>query len=60
MRTVLLVLVVGLSGCSGMELGGKMGIYRVDQMESSQSTQKTPFKCLWTNCASAQKEEGGS
>lgn len=44
---VLLMLVCGLimattSGCAGLELGGKLGIYRVDERFEKQKTYRNP------------------
>ena len=38
------------AGCAGVELGGKMGIYAVDQREEVQTTKSRskPLKCLWS------------
>lgn len=40
------------SGCSGVEVGGKLGVYRVDQRQESQAThrQPIPLKCYITQC----------
>ncbi len=39
------------SGCTGMEVGGKLWISRVDQRQESQATHNVPLKCyLWANC----------
>lgn len=41
-----------LSACTGMEIGAKAGIYRVDERQESQRTHNVPLKCyLWANCA---------
>lgn len=60
-RTALdgLMLAIGLaavaflsSGCGGMELGGRLGVYRVDERQESQRTyrQAMPLKCWFTQC----------
>jgi hypothetical protein len=45
------------SGCSGLELGGKLGVYRVDDRVESLNTKTThrPLKCMFVPC-----EEGYS
>jgi hypothetical protein len=44
--------VMALTGCTGMEIGGKLWISRVDERQESQKTHNVPLKCyLWTNCA---------
>ena len=44
---VLLAIVCGLimattSGCAGLELGGRLGIYRIDSRQESQQTFRNP------------------
>lgn len=42
-----------LSGCAGIELGGRVGAYRVDSREERQSTrieQTKPLKCYFVDC----------
>lgn len=43
----------GLIGCSGLELGGKLGVYAVDERQESQRTYKRPqaLKCLFISCS---------
>lgn len=46
-----------MTGCAGIELGGKAGIYRVDQRQESQATHRNPLplKCyLWADCSGQQ------
>jgi len=39
------------SGCTGMEVGGKLWISRVDEKQESQRTHNVPLKCyLWEDC----------
>lgn len=46
------------TGCSGLEIGGKAWVMKVDESYSSQKTHKTPpLKCLFINC-NAQATEG--
>lgn len=42
-----------LSGCSGLELGGKLGLYAVDERREVQETasKHLPLKCRFVNCA---------
>lgn len=56
MRTISLVILATiaatLSACTGMELGAKVGLYRVDERQESQRTHNVPLKCyLWANCS---------
>jgi len=59
MRTISLVIlatiVATLSACTGMELGAKVGLYRVDERQESQATHNIPLKCyLWADCSTIQ------
>ena len=41
-----------LSACTGMEIGGKLWMSRVDEKQESQRTYNIPLKCyLWANCS---------
>lgn len=65
MKTVILVVVFSLAttGCSGMEIGTKAWITRVDETQSSQATHRkaTPLKCyLWADCSANNDEVKGS
>lgn len=54
-------LIIFASGCAGMEVGGRAGIYRVDETQSSYATHARntkPLKCLFVNCD--QEVERGS
>jgi hypothetical protein len=43
--------VMALTGCTGMEIGGKLWISRVDERQESQRTHNVPLKCyFWTDC----------
>lgn len=43
--------VANLVGCTGMEVGGKLWVSRVDERQESQRTHNVPLKCyLWSNC----------
>ena len=48
-KTMLAVLVVVLSGCSGV--GFSTEIYRIDKKDSSMEMKDKPWRCLWTECA---------
>lgn len=49
--SALLILTAILGGCSGLEIGGKAWIMKVDEAASSQKTNATPpLKCLFVNC----------
>ncbi len=48
---VVIALVCTFSGCTGMEVGGKLWISRVDERQESQRTHNVPLKCyLWAYC----------
>lgn len=46
---ILLMLAIGLTGCSG--LGVRAEMYRIDEMQSSERTFNKPLKCLFTDCS---------
>lgn len=49
---ILAALALLVSGCSGIEIGGKAWIMKIDEAQSSQRTHATPpLKCLFVNCA---------
>jgi len=56
MRTFLCcALLCLLSGCTGIELGGRLGVYRVDERQESSRTNlenKVPLKCYFVDCYS--------
>ena len=59
--SALLILTAILSGCSGIEIGGKAWIMKVDEAASSQKTNATPpLKCLFVNCQEKAEEVQGS
>ena len=44
--------VIVCSGCTGMEVGGKLWVSRVDERQESQRTHNVPLKCyLWADCS---------
>jgi hypothetical protein len=49
-------------GCAGMEVGGKLGMYRVDERQESQRTydRKVGLRCLFTDCNKENTEAQGS
>lgn len=51
-----------MTGCSGLEVGGKLGLYRVDERAESQRTyrQSIPWKCYFVNCQAAPEDVQGS
>lgn len=50
-----------LSACTGLEIGAKAGIYRVDERSESQKTHNIPLKCyLWADCSQASTQVQGS
>jgi len=58
-KTVIFVALAALaSGCSGIEIGGKAWIMKVDEAQSSQRTNaQPPLKCLFVNCSEMRAEE---
>lgn len=61
MKKIMLIgLLMLMSGCSGIELGGKLGVYAVDEKQESQRTydkpQRMSLKCLWFDCSSDANE----
>jgi hypothetical protein len=49
------------TGCSGLEIGGKAWVMKVDESYSSQKTHTTPpLKCLFINCKAQAEEVQGS
>jgi hypothetical protein len=48
------------SGCAGVELGGKLGMYRVDERQESQRTydRKVGLRCLFTDCNKGEEAQG--
>lgn len=56
MKKITLILLAiatfSLSACTGMEVGGKFWISRVDERQESQRTHNVPLKCyLWSDCS---------
>lgn len=57
-----------MTGCAGMEVGGRLGVYRVDEQQNTSRTyqQNTkPLLCMFKDCSSSAKprrygEEQGS
>lgn len=49
-----------LSGCAGVEAGGKFGLYAVDQRREVQETSSKarPFKCLFIQCPQNAEYQG--
>jgi hypothetical protein len=44
-------MMLACSACSGMEVGGKLWVSRVDERQESQATHNVPLKCyLWSDC----------
>lgn len=47
-----------VSGCSGIEIGGKAWIQKIDESQSSQRTYaQPPLKCLFVHCGQTNVEE---
>jgi hypothetical protein len=46
-------------GCTGMEVGGKLWVTRVDEKQESQRTTNVPLKCyLWSDCSQQSTVQG--
>ena len=63
MRKIILgllgLIVAAVSGCTGIEAGGKLWITRVDERQESQRTTNTPLKCyLWADCSKPAEVQG--
>lgn len=59
-KIIIGVLIAVLTGCGGMELGGKLGVYRIDD-RSEAITVKTadkPLKCLFIECPGLENIKG--
>jgi hypothetical protein len=62
----MVVIATAVSGCTGLEIGGKAWITRVDERQESQQTYRdnaVPLKCYFVDCSSkapAQQEVQGS
>ena len=48
------------TGCAGLEVGGKLGVYAVDEREEVQTTRskRRPLRCLWSNDVLCTGQEG--
>lgn len=56
-KFVAALVMIALSACTGIEVGGKLGVYRVDTYSHSVDTKKQPLplKCyLWADCTTQQ------
>lgn len=51
-RLIMIVIVVSMSACAGIEAGGKFGLYAVDDRREVQETRSKarPLVCLWKKC----------
>lgn len=48
------------TGCAGLELGGKLGVYRVDEKSESQATRRDmtkPLKCWLMDCSNQDHDD---
>lgn len=56
MRTLFCCVILCLvSGCTGLEVGGRLGVYRVDERQEFSRTNldnKVPLKCYFVECFS--------
>lgn len=48
-----IAIAVGVTGCSGLEIGGKAWIASIDEKSESSRTyrQNVPLKCYFTDCS---------
>ena len=49
----MLAVLASVSGCSGIEVGGSLGVYRVDEREESSRMTRhnaVPLKCYFVQC----------
>lgn len=47
-------------GCAGVELGGKLGMYRVDERQESSKTydRKVGLRCMFVDCNKETEPQG--
>jgi hypothetical protein len=58
-KLAILTTAVAMSGCTGLEIGGKAWITRVDEKQESQRTHRdnaVPLKCYFVDCTQASTE----
>jgi hypothetical protein len=59
MRTLIALGILMLSGCTGIEIGGRLGVYRVDERQESSRTNvenKVPLICYFVSCTETTTE----
>jgi CRISPR/Cas system CMR-associated protein Cmr3 (group 5 of RAMP superfamily) len=58
--TLVGIVAILASGCAGMEVGGKVGIYKVDDREEIQTTKSKSkaLKCYFVTCDQPYAVEG--
>jgi len=52
-KTILALILIACSACTGIEVGGKLGVYRVDERQESSRTNvdnRVPLKCYFVQC----------
>lgn len=52
-KFVAALVMIALSACTGLEVGGKLGVYRVDERQDSSRTNvenRVPLKCYFVDC----------
>lgn len=51
---------IATQGCSGIEVGTKAWVMRVDESQSSQRTHReaVPWKCYFVNCGASEEVQG--
>lgn len=57
-----ILVIVAVSGCNGIGVGGKLEMFRVDERQDSSRTyrQAMPFKCYFTQCEQPTDNISGS
>jgi hypothetical protein len=56
----IVAIATAISGCSGLEIGGKAWITRVDERQESQRTHRenaAPLKCYFVDCSADEQSQ---
>jgi len=58
-RIILVMIVMSCASCSGIELGGRLGVYAVDEkQDSSRTYRRSSLKCLFVSCPVEAEAQG--
>jgi len=58
-RIILIIMAMATSACSGLEIGGKLGVYAVDEkQDSSRTYRRQSLKCLFVSCPVEAEAQG--